>query len=48
MFSNAYIGLSAFELLPYSDKVQQNESYMLASDVLYECLDESIAKYVVL
>ncbi|KAF8797445.1 hypothetical protein BYT27DRAFT_7219204 [Phlegmacium glaucopus] len=36
--------LPTFELLPYSDKVQQNESYMLASDVLYESLDESIAK----
>ena len=36
--------LSPFELLAYSDKVQQSESYMLASDVLYESLDKSIAK----
>ena len=39
-----FILLSPFELLPYSDKVQQTESYMLASDVLYESLEESIVK----
>lgn len=40
-----YILLSPFELHPYSDKVQHSESYMLASDVLYASLEESIAKY---
>ncbi|KAF8802165.1 hypothetical protein BYT27DRAFT_7215575 [Phlegmacium glaucopus] len=38
--------LPAFELLPYSDKVQHNDSYMLASDVLYECLEGGIAKTI--
>ncbi|KAF8798438.1 hypothetical protein BYT27DRAFT_7264998 [Phlegmacium glaucopus] len=38
--------LPAFELLPYSDKVQYNDSYMLASDALYECLEGGIAKTI--
>ena len=39
-----FILLSPFELHPYSDKVQHSESYMLASEVLYTSLEESIAK----